>query len=120
MCRAIDTYPQEERISFVFDRNNEHGNRALAVYQSILRATHLPYYFRIGGLVFEDDMRILPLQAADYLAYENFRYLKDVLYGTQSERWQWQLLSKKLGKKLANLRLFDKEQLDELCRLAGW
>ena len=35
---------------------------------------------------------MMPLQAADLLAYESYRYVLDVKLGGQPERWQWQKL----------------------------
>jgi hypothetical protein len=53
------------RINFVFDRGNR---RRTAFEKSYDRAYRGKDYF--GGLAFEDDKRLLPLQAADFVAYE--------------------------------------------------
>lgn len=40
-----------------------------------------------------DSSTIVPLQIADFLAYETFRYHRDVTLGGKTERWQHEKLS---------------------------
>jgi hypothetical protein len=58
------------------------------------------------------------LQAADILAYENMRYLRECYPDhPENERWQWQLL-RSSGR--MNGRLFDEAQLGDLLEIVGW
>jgi len=54
-----------ERLNFVFDRGNEHGGAFKAAYDGAYAGRD---YF--GDFTFADDLEVLPLQAADFLAWE--------------------------------------------------
>ena len=116
---AIEHLPHHEAIDFIFDRNEQlggkEGGRAHQLYNSMLRSTTLPFIYRLGNIVFADKARMLPLQAADYLAYENFRFLNEVKYGNKLERWQWQMI-----KGSVDGRLFDKAELEKFLELVEW
>lgn len=116
IAEEIQSIPPEERISFVFDRNKELSGSAHEIYNSLIESPSVRYRSRLGGLAFEDKAIITPLQAADYFAYENFRYLRDVRYGNKKERWQW----KELHQRPTYGRLFDTEQLDNLIKAVNW
>jgi len=119
---SVVSLPAEERIMFVFD-NHHLGGRAGAVYKSILESKTLAYRDRLGDISFDDSARVKPLQAADIIAYENYRYLNecrldgDTLERPRRARWQFDHLWKG---RMAEGRLFGKEQLERLADKAGW
>jgi hypothetical protein len=74
------------------------------------------WFISEGCIPFGDAKRILPLQAADYFAYENFRYLNGTVYGKDPVRWQYAAVKKAV----ADGRLFDKTELETLLREMNW
>jgi len=84
--------PSTERIGFTFDRNDELGGRALQLYALLADSPNLPYAKRLGQIAFQDKRTMVPLQAADLLVYEAYRYLLEVRLGGKPERWQWKML----------------------------
>jgi hypothetical protein len=94
--REVVSLPEEERIAFVFDRRKDLTGRVTYLYDHLCGAQNMPHVKRFGSLTFDDRKRMKPLQAADVLAYESFRYLNDRIAG-RPERWQFTELRKRLG-----------------------
>ncbi len=83
--------PKDECIAFAFDQQKEFEGNAKELYDS-LSQSDFRYARRLGPLVFDSRKKILALQASDVLAYENLRYVREVHFGGQPERWQMKLL----------------------------
>ena len=80
MATDASSLPEDERIAFVFDEQDEFRFRALQAF-GVLKETpdRLPYRDRLAGIRFDNSKRILPLQAADALAYRTHRDLRNGL-----------------------------------------
>jgi hypothetical protein len=59
----------KEEIAFFFDIGHKHAGHALRSYQQAQQYAPFRQQYRLGGLTFEDDRKLVPLQAADLLAY---------------------------------------------------
>jgi hypothetical protein len=64
----------KESIKYIFESGDSSGE-ILAVYNKASRDERVRERFRfgIGGLTFEDGVKVTPLQAADFLTYELYR-----------------------------------------------
>jgi hypothetical protein len=115
--------PPDDQIIFAFDLQQEYQakGKARRLYDSMRglgESTAVSYSHRLGGLEFVSARDTVQLQAADILAYENMRYLRECYPDhPENERWQWQLL-RSSGR--MNGRLFDEAQLGDLLKVAGW
>jgi hypothetical protein len=107
--------PPEERVAFTFDQHQMSG-RAQALYDSVLHSESFQYRSRLGAIAFDDRRRVNPLQAADIIAYECRRHLNDSLLDGKPERWQWS----EVKKRVPNLQVYDKEQLEFRMNRVGW
>jgi hypothetical protein len=89
MLLQMESLPSEERLAFVFDNQHEFEGRAHKVRAILLGTESYRNRHRIGALTYEDkrDIRGIPLQAADVLAYEVMRSLRD-----SANRWQMEEL----------------------------
>jgi hypothetical protein len=61
-------YPREP-IAFFFDSGHEHALDFLAAHRRARQFPEVREMRRLGGLTFDDDRRVVPIQAADLLAY---------------------------------------------------
>jgi hypothetical protein len=75
-----------EPVRFVFDRQGKIGKRALAWYDWTVksRSAQLARFFGDPPM-FGDDSKVLPLQAADMLAWQIRRQLSDDRRNTQED-----------------------------------
>ena len=69
-------YPVGERVTFVIDQKDKVKNEVEATRIWLQKDGHRSMGRRIGGAVFDDSRIILPLQAADLLAYEPLQEVK--------------------------------------------
>ena len=83
-------YPPGDLVGFTFDRQ-EKSHNAKAVTEALWRFR--PWGERIRSAGWMDSTKIVPLQAADLLAYETFRHHRDVTLGGGVERWQHKALA---------------------------
>ncbi len=107
--------PNDETIAFIFDRTHLKG-RTAPLYDSLLNSKTLDFVGRLGTLAFGDKTQFLPLQAADILAYENFRHMDDCMLKGEPERWQWI----EAMKRVPNSYLFNEQSLEKLMQHTGW
>ncbi len=63
-----------EMVHFVFDQQREYESSARAIF-NVLKRSRLSVRGRIGDVVFTSKLRAIPLQVADFMAYESFCYL---------------------------------------------
>lgn len=82
-----------EKIAFVFDEQNEFEGRAHKVRNILVNCEQYRNRHRIGPLTYEKDTTsgCVPIQAADILAYEVMRELRDPAVK------RWQLAELRLG-----------------------
>jgi len=66
-------------VHFVFDQQFEYERSARGIFNAMKRST-LSVKDRIGDVVFSSKSRALPLQVADFLAYESFCYLVERIH----------------------------------------
>lgn len=100
------------RISFFFERQKGFEGTAHTVYNRMKNEKELSP--RLGPLVYLDkaDPEGIPLQAADILAYESFKYLSG------EDRWQAnQLLKPMMQKNLLTLKEWTPEAVEMLHEL---
>ena len=59
----------QEPIQFYFDSGHKHASEFLTSHNRVLQFPEIVQPHHIGGLNFDDDKKVRPLQAADLLAY---------------------------------------------------
>jgi hypothetical protein len=91
----VSDLPPEETVGFTFDRHHL-APRAKAVSEAMWRFRD--FGPRIRGTGFMDKRQVVPLQVADLLAYETFRYEADTHLNGRPERWQHAALAARLRK----------------------
>lgn len=71
-CKRHTPLSQDERVDLVFDQNAQFSPRAVEAFNGYKINPLLSEYERnlVGSLSFADDKEVIPLQAADLLAYE--------------------------------------------------
>jgi hypothetical protein len=65
-----------EVVHFIFDQQHEYEATARAVFRA-MKQMPLSVRERIGNVVFSSKLRAIPLQVADFMAYESFNYLSN-------------------------------------------
>jgi hypothetical protein len=105
-------------VSFIFDRQDEFQGRAREIFVSMKadRST-LHYKARLGTLTFSDRKQAAPLQAADFLAYECYKWLDKTQYGLSPPRWQWEMLNR--GGRISGYE-FEAGSMKRLVEAEGW
>lgn len=74
MTELVSDKPEEERINFVFDEQDEFRGRALEMFEAIKKMSGIPIRSnRLGTISFGNSRLLTPLQAADALAYRVHR-----------------------------------------------
>ncbi len=58
----------------------------------------------------------MPLQVADAIAYESYRYVTEVKYGMQSERWQFEIIRPTIR----SAHVFSKEAILKIIEEERW
>lgn len=81
--------PTEETVGFTFDRH-QLAPRAKAISEAMWRFRE--FGPRIRGTGFMNKREIVPLQVADLLAYETFRFESETHLEGRPERWQHEAL----------------------------
>lgn len=109
---------QHGDTSFIFDRQDEFRGRASEIFDSMKGdGSTLHYKARIGTLGFSDRQKVAPLQAADLLAYESYKWLDRTQHGLSPPRWQWKMLNR-------NGRIsgygFEASSMQRLVDESGW
>jgi hypothetical protein len=98
------------QIGFTFDRNTKVQGRAKGMYENLFKWDR-PWTKNLDplGIKFADKSRISALQAADFLAYESFRWLDESHRRKKPERWQWRRIKESINPQ--RMHLIDKEGL---------
>lgn len=79
----MKTLKKRERIEFIFDNQNEIGDIALKSYRIVKKMLPQEQTDLIVDPTFRDEQEVLPLQAADLLAWSTRRLLAERLGKTQ-------------------------------------
>jgi Protein of unknown function (DUF3800) len=74
---ATEKYPGVEKINFVFDETNQFAGRATDLLARQRARHNLVGRERLGSVTFGVSKDLIPLQAADLLAYEVHRELRN-------------------------------------------
>jgi hypothetical protein len=77
---------QDEWVNFVFDGQGVAYERRAAMIHAGFGDVDIAPSVRLGSLSFSDDKELLPLQAADILAWHIRRHADDTLNGTRKDR----------------------------------
>ena len=113
--------PKGEVISFIFDQNQKHQDKAKDLYDSIKRSETLTYIHRLGSLTFDSRLCQLPLQAADIWAYESMKHIREVKIIGRPVRWQYNHLIRTGGRvHHHDIKVFERQTIEQLERLEGW
>jgi hypothetical protein len=75
-----------EPIGYVFDRGNGKRLQFQRAYDRLVQNEKEVKISRVGSLSFGDDTQLLPLQAADFIAYEFNKVCTDLGGGTRRVR----------------------------------
>lgn len=104
-----------ERIAFIFDRRASEG-LARQLYNKLKDVVYPENIAKLCGmLAFDDDEIVVPLQAADILAYEMAKYLQDMVKGIEKpRRWPMQQIMSKPGR----FNIFTKDALERFFKTA--
>lgn len=110
LAEAVDNggIPRSEPIAFTFDQQKEHEGIAKRLYDELQQDEAVTFRHRLGALQFDSRLNQVQLQAADVIAYENMRYIREVEIRGNAPRWQYTLLAsvrKKTDMGLALLEL---------------
>lgn len=106
--------PTTEQIAFIFDEQTEYQGRALGLWQSLRQSDHsgdMNWIDRLGSITFDKSEKHPGLQAADQLAYEVQRNIREVVWAEvpMDERSHFRTLRRQ---KQLNLSYIDKDGLD--------
>ena len=107
MLAYIEPLAADEQVTFIFDEQNEFAGRADKVHRILLNCEGYRNRQRIGPSRYakKTTPQTVPIQAADILAYEMMRHLRD----PGSRRWQFDALLR--GRGGAALRYYGREEL---------
>ncbi len=82
--------PPNEKVAMVFECQTEFAAKALKLWQTMKKRKD-EVYQRIGAFSMDDGVRLLPLQAADFIAYETTKYCENLVNRPQDKmRWGMQ------------------------------
>ena len=84
-----DMFDEKDKIDFVFDEQAE-KKQIWAAWDEFVGASSPRYRDRVGAPPrFEKDSELMPLQAADFLAWWNSRWLDQGLRGAAGGNFEW-------------------------------
>lgn len=105
--------PDEEKVALIFSDQGEFRHRALQIYKNVETATY--YVRRSTPPIFRDMREIVPLQAADIIAYEMHKEFERQLYKPSAKpRYGYERIvkmSSRTGHNQALFRFFTKTEL---------
>lgn len=106
MIARLKGVDESERLAFVFDQQQEYEGRAHALRAHLVENDLYPNANRLGPLTYDDKKLAVPLQAADILAYEVMREIRD---HDGPRRWQRSRLDRA---RVAHVEYFTRALLD--------
>jgi hypothetical protein len=102
--------PPEDRIAFIFDETSEYEGRAYELWRT-LRQSDMAWIRRLGPITFDKSHYFPGLQAADLLAYEVQRNIREVVWADSPGPGRWQFQALKANGHL-NLSYIEEEGLE--------
>ena len=72
LISQVDT---KAKVDFIFDQQREYESTATAVFHA-MKEMPLSIKGRVGNITFASKMKSVPLQVADFMAYEAYSYLR--------------------------------------------
>jgi hypothetical protein len=100
-----------ETLGFVFDRHHLQGSAGY-MYEGMRGSKNVQNRDRMGTCAFADRVRVKPLQAADVLAYETYRYVQDTILEGKRQRWQYT----ELERMVSQGHYFDEKAIERLAQ----
>jgi uncharacterized protein DUF3800 len=84
----------DEYVAYVYESGAKHAGQVHSAYNYWMRQGELARIMRIGSMVFGDKRDVLPLQAADILAYETWKEVSNTIAGRPRQvRWPMKQLA---------------------------
>jgi len=77
VCQLSAKYVEDDDIRMIFDEQDELESRARAVFEDVRGLVPENLRSQVHKPLFEPSHRVLPLQAADLLAYETYKEMKN-------------------------------------------
>jgi len=107
-CHIADGLPAEEKVAFVFDRQQEFAAEATRLYNDLKDQREWPNHERLADIVaFASKRETIPLQVADLAAYETYKHLDNRLFHPErSVRWPLRQLGSKFSGKYFDAAAF--------------
>lgn len=86
MCMRLlvnwaDAVGHQEPIAYIFESGAMNRGELMAGHSAIMRDEKNKRRYRLGSFTYADKRELSPLQAADILAYEAYKYLRNELEG---------------------------------------
>lgn len=75
-----------EKVSFVFATQGEYVGRLPALYEKVRSWSNTN---RFGPISFDNPRNVVPLQVADLLAYETYKFFENGIYNPHLSRKRW-------------------------------
>jgi hypothetical protein len=109
-CHVADRLPAEEKVAFVFDRQQDFAAEATRLYNDLKDQQNWPNHERLADIVaFASKRETIPLQVADLIAYESYKHLDNRLFHRQYPiRWPARQLGHKFTGKYFDATAFSK------------
>jgi hypothetical protein len=109
-CHVADRLPAEEKVAFVFDRQQDFAAEATRLYNDLKDQEGWPNRERLADIVaFASKRETTPLQVADLIAYECYKHLDNKLFHQQHQaRWPISQLGHKLSGNYFDATAFSK------------
>jgi hypothetical protein len=113
-CHFADGLAAEEKVAFVFDRQQEFAAEATRLYNDLKDQSDWQNHERLGDVVaFASKRETVPLQIADLMAYECYKHLDNRLFHSERPtRWPLRQLEGKFSGKY-----FDSDGFSKLLTL---
>jgi hypothetical protein len=117
-CKTIDDIPgmpEWAQVSYLFDEHKNVSRKILQNYRWHKRDEKFVYRHRLGSLTFASRETVIPLQAADLLAYEVRKWQENLwVCPERPERKPFEVLKDKID--VGSAQLFDVKYLEGLLR----
>ena len=97
-AQLISQVDTNEKVNFIFDQQREYESTAMAVFHA-LKEMPLSIKGRVGNITFASKLKSIPLQVADFMAYEAYCYLRsrDAPGGQRASTQAFAILNDVLG-----------------------
>jgi hypothetical protein len=117
ICMSVNQLPAIEKVHFVYHRKPEIEHKTLRYFNVAQSDSELPFSVRMGTLSFSTKEDVLPLQAADIIAYELMKMLLNRKERPElNERKSFSAMKSKIASE--KTRFFDEPSLSRFIELA--